>query len=58
MYNSRKLPLRGLSCHHSEIAFKRAANICEKQCLWVGLICIALETTFKRAADVCVKQCL
>ena len=43
MHNSRKLPLKGLLYHHRKIAFKRAADVCEKRFLWVGLSCITLE---------------
>ena len=58
MHSFRKLPLRGLMYHQRKIAFERAADVCEKQCLQVGLTCIILDVTFKRAADVCMKQCL
>ena len=33
MYNSRKSPLKGLMYQYRKIAFKRAADVCEKQCL-------------------------
>ena len=29
--------------NHRKITFERATNVCEKQCLWVGLTCITLE---------------
>ena len=39
-------------------AFERVANVCEKQCLQVGLICTILDVAFERAADMCKKQSL
>jgi len=42
MHDSRESPLRGLLYHHREISFERAVNICEKQCLLVGLTCMTL----------------
>ena len=58
MYNFGKLPLRGLLYHYRKIAFDRAAEVCMKQGLWVGLRCIILGVAFKRAANVCKEQCL
>ena len=43
MHNSRKAPLGGLMYHHRKIAFEKAIDVCEKQCLWVGLTCTTLE---------------
>ena len=41
-----------------EIDFEKAANVCKKQCLQVGLTCTILDVAFKRAANICKKQCL
>ena len=41
-----------------DVGFKRAIDVCKKQCPSVGLTCIILDVAFKRAAVVCVKQCL
>ena len=41
-----------------DVAFKRAADVCMKQCLWVEFTCMILDVAFKRAVDVCIKQCL
>ena len=43
MHNSREAPLRGRMYPHRETAFKRAANVCVKQCLWLGLTYMTLE---------------
>ena len=58
MHNSRKLPLRGLLYHHRKITFERAADVCEKQCLWVRLTRTILDVTFKRTTDVCMHYCI
>ena len=43
MHSSRKSPLRGLLMYDfRKSAFERAVDICEKQCLLLGLTCIAL----------------
>ena len=36
-----------------ETAFERA-DVCKKQCLWIGLTCIILDVTLQRAAAVCM----
>ena len=53
------MPLIRTYMHNSgNIAFKRAADVCVKKCLWLGLICITGKIAFGRVTDVCVKQCL
>ena len=43
MHSSRKSPLRGLLMYDfRKSSFERAVDICEKQCLLLGLTCIAL----------------
>jgi len=37
-----------------DVTFKRAINVCMKQCLWVGLTCMILDVAFQRAAVVCM----
>ena len=62
--------LRGLPmCDFRKRTFKRAANACKKQCLWLGLTCITLDKSplkgllyhcrkviFERAVDVYEKH--
>ena len=38
-----------------DVTFKRAADVCKKQCLWVGLTYTILDVAFQRAATVCMQ---
>jgi len=38
-----------------DVAFKRAADVCMKQCLWVGLTCMILDVAFQRVVAVCMQ---
>ena len=68
MHCSRKSPLKGLPQETMplgrltwmilEIAFKRVADVCKKQCLQVGLTCTILDVAIEKVVDVCKKQCL
>jgi len=50
--------IRTYMYNHRKITFERAADVCKKQCLQVGLTCTILDVAFQRAAIVCMKQCL
>ena len=41
-----RVPLKGLMYDFRKSAFERAADICEKKFLWLGLACIVLENRF------------
>ena len=40
--------------HHRKITYKRAADVCMKECLWGGLTCMILDVAFQRVTAVCM----